>query len=84
MNSSRKKLLNAVAALSLLAGGAALDYIFACNARRVTASCLAENLSSRRVLEKCGFTQEGLLKQHTWHDGQWKDCAVYGKLRGKD
>lgn len=63
------------------AAGAALDYIFACNARRVTASCLAENLSSRRVLEKCGFTQEGLLKQHTWHDGAWKDCAVYGRLK---
>ena len=60
---------------------AALDFIFSKDAFRVTASCLAENLGSRRVLEKCGFTQEGLLKQHTWHDGQWKDCAVYGKLR---
>jgi len=61
--------------------GAALDYCFAGDGFRVTASCLAENLGSRRVLEKCGFALEGLLKQHTWHDGQWKDCAVYGKLR---
>ena len=59
---------------------AALDFIFAGDACRVSASCLAENLGSRRVLEKCGFTQEGLLKRHTWHDNQWKDCAVYGLL----
>ena len=59
----------------------ALDYIFAGNACRVSASCLAENLGSRRVLEKCGMTQEGLLKRHTWHDGTWKDCAVYGMLK---
>ena len=63
--------------------GAALDYCFAGDGFRVTASCLAENLGSRRVLEKCGFVQEGLLKRHTWHDGQWKDCAVYGRLRGQ-
>ncbi len=60
---------------------AALDFIFSKDGFRVTASCLAENLGSRRVLEKCGFTQEGLMKRHTWHDGQWKDCAVYGRLR---
>lgn len=61
--------------------GAALDFIFSADACRVSASCLAENLGSRRVLEKCGFTQEGLLKRHTWHDGTWKDCAVYGRLK---
>ena len=60
---------------------AALDYFFAEDAFRVTASCLAENLGSRRVLEKCSFSMEGLLKQHTLHDGKWKDCAVYGRLK---
>ena len=60
---------------------AVLDYVFALDAHRVTASCLAENLGSRRVLEKCGFVQEGLLKSHTLHDGVWKDCAVYGRLK---
>ena len=63
------------------AARAALDFIFAGNACRVSASCLAENLGSRRVAEKCGMTQEGLLKRHTWHDGQWKDCAVYRILK---
>lgn len=63
------------------AARAALNYLFGHSAWRVSASCLAENLGSRRVLEKCGMTQEGLLKRHTWHDGQWKDCAVYAILR---
>ena len=63
------------------AAHAALDFIFAGNACRVSASCLAENIGSRRVAEKCGMTQEGLLKAHTWHDGRWKDCAVYRLLR---
>ena len=63
------------------AARAALRFIFGGNARRVSASCLAENLGSRRVAEKCGMTQEGLLKAHTWHDGQWRDCAVYRLLR---
>ena len=61
--------------------GAALDCIFARGAARVSASALAENLASRRVLEKCGFVQEGLLRRHTWHDGAWRDCAVYGRLK---
>ena len=60
---------------------AALAFIFSGDACRVTASCLAENLASRRVLEKCGFRQEGLMLRHTWHDGEWKDCAVYGLLK---
>lgn len=60
---------------------AALDFIFARGASRISASCLAENTGSRMVLWKCGFTREGLLKAHTWHDGQWKDCAVYRLLK---
>ena len=63
------------------AARAALDYVFHTNAWRVSASCLAENIGSRRVLEKCGMRQEGLMAAHTWHDGKWKDCAVYGILR---
>ena len=63
------------------AARAVLDFIFHGNACRVSASCLAENIGSRRVAEKCGMTQEGLLVAHTWHDGRWKDCAVYRVLK---
>lgn len=64
--------------------GAAVDHIFSVGARRVSAACLAENIGSRRVLEKCGFTWEGLLRSHTLHDGLWKDCAVYGRIKEDD
>ena len=47
----------------------------------VEADARVINPGSRRVLEKCGFIQEGSLKAHTWHDGEWKDCAVYRLLR---
>lgn len=63
---------------------AALSFVFGANAWRVSASCLAENIGSRRVLEKCGMRQEGLLQAHTWHDGKWKDCAVYGILKEQE
>ena len=69
--------------LATEAARAALDFIFDGNACRVSASCLAENIGSRRVAEKCGLTQEGLLKAHTWHDGRWKDCAVYAILKSE-
>ncbi|QSX31265.1 GNAT family N-acetyltransferase [Shewanella cyperi] len=42
--------------------------------------CAADNLGSRRVLEKCGFQLEGLLKQHTLIGGQWHDDCIYGLL----
>ena len=61
----------------------ALRFIFCRGASRVSASCLAENTASRCVLWNCGFTREGMLKAHTWHDGQWKDCAVYRLLRSE-
>ena len=63
------------------AARAALCFIFTGGAWRVSASTLTENFGSRRVLEKCGMRQEGLLKSHTWHEGTWKDCAVYRLLR---
>lgn len=61
--------------------GAALDFAFDLGARRISASCLAENLSSRTVLWRCGFTREATLIAHTWHDRRWKDCVVYRLLR---
>ena len=35
----------------------------------------------RRVLEKNGFAQEGLLRNAVCKDGALQDLAVYGKLR---
>jgi ribosomal-protein-alanine N-acetyltransferase len=33
--------------------------------RELTAACHAEHLASARVLEKCGFMKDGLLRRHT-------------------
>ena len=59
----------------------ALRFMFSGNAYRVSAACLAENLGSRCVAEKCGMTQEALLLAHTWHEGKWRDCVMYRLLK---
>jgi RimJ/RimL family protein N-acetyltransferase len=40
-----------------------------------------DNLASRRLLERCGFRQEGTLRQYAARrDGTRTDCAIYGLL----
>jgi ribosomal-protein-alanine N-acetyltransferase len=39
-----------------------------------------ENLGSRRVLEKCGFQQEGHLRQAYCQNGVFTDTTVFGLL----
>jgi len=48
---------------------------------RVYAGCFADNLASRRVLEKIGMQYEGTLRGHYRQGDQWKDRACYGLLR---
>lgn len=44
-----------------------------------------ENAPSRRVAERCGFTQEGHLRSHMRirHSGQRRDSLIYGLLPGE-
>ena len=56
---------------------AALDLL------RITGLVYAPNTASRRVLEKSGFVQEGLLRQAVWKNGQAWDLAVYGRLNNE-
>lgn len=53
---------------------------------RVTAEVFLENKTSLRLLEKLGFQQEGLLRQHIWHEGYetWNDCYTLARLREQD
>jgi hypothetical protein len=37
--------------------------------------------ASARVLEKCGFQQEGFLRKHFLKDGQYIDGRLFGLLR---
>jgi ribosomal-protein-alanine N-acetyltransferase len=48
---------------------------------KITAHVFATNPASARVLEKCGFEQEGFLKKHYLKDGQYLDARLYALLR---
>jgi ribosomal-protein-alanine N-acetyltransferase len=48
--------------------------------RRLHAKIFANNPASCRVLEKCGFVREGVLREHALKDGRYLDEIVYGLL----
>lgn len=48
---------------------------------KITAHVFAFNVASARVLEKCGFEQEGYLKWHYLKDGKFVDAKVFGLVR---
>ena len=47
---------------------------------RITASHLARNPASGRVMEKIGMTKEGVLREHTCKWGKREDLVTYGIL----
>jgi [ribosomal protein S5]-alanine N-acetyltransferase len=49
--------------------------------RRLEAEVDPQNLASRRLLEKSGFTAEGLLRQRWVDKGVAHDTIIYGLLR---
>ena len=51
------------------------------NLRKITASIAAENFPSCKLVEKVGFTQEGLLRQHYLINDLPVDEKIYGILR---
>lgn len=60
-----------------------LDFAFdQLNLNRVEAACLEYNEASRRLLLKCGFTQEGLARGYLKIDGRWQDHLTFAILRG--
>ncbi|MGA5299323.1 GNAT family N-acetyltransferase [Nucisporomicrobium flavum] len=60
---------------------AVLDHLFrARHLHRVSAECDARNVRSARLLERVGFTREGLRRQHTWMKHEWTDDLLYGLL----
>ena len=48
---------------------------------KITAHVFSHNPASARVLEKCGFVQEGLLRKHFVKDGQFMDAKLFALLR---
>jgi len=51
------------------------------NLNRIFAGCIPEHTGSRRVLEKCGFICEGILRQNAYFKNAYQDIAMYSILR---
>jgi len=47
---------------------------------RIFATCDPANTASARVLEKIGMQREGLLREHEWVKGRWRDSFLYAIL----
>lgn len=48
---------------------------------RLEAACIPTNTPSIRLLEKCGFTREGMARQYLCINGKWHDHLLYARLR---
>ncbi len=53
-----------------------------CNMLRLFALPFADNVRSTRVLEKAGYTREGILRASSVKDGVPKDQALYALVNG--
>lgn len=54
---------------------------FELGVRRVVAMCFADNLASRRVMERVGLRQEGYYVGESLHrDGTWRDAMSFAVL----
>jgi ribosomal-protein-alanine N-acetyltransferase len=49
---------------------------------KVTAHVFSHNPASARVLEKCGFQEEGFLRKHFLKDGRFIDARLFALLKG--
>lgn len=59
---------------------AVLAFAAASGLRRLTARTHLGNRRSETLLEKLGFTEEGLLRGHVLRDGERRDCRMFGLL----
>ena len=61
---------------------ATVDYLFAnFDVVRLEAPVFEWNPASMRVLEKCGFVREGVLRRSVLKDGQLIDAVLYARVR---
>lgn len=47
---------------------------------RLEARCMPANLASERVMQKCGMTLEGVLREFVYSQGQYHSAKVYSLL----
>jgi len=61
---------------------ATTDFVFGnFDVARLEAPVFEWNPASMRVLEKCGFVREGVLRRSVLKDGQLIDAVLYARLR---
>jgi len=48
---------------------------------KITAHVFSHNPASARVLQKCGFREEGFLRKHFFKDGRFLDARLFALLR---
>ncbi len=59
-----------------------IDYTFTVKGlERVYAEIYGFNARSLHLFEKIGFQQEGILRQHEFHNGSLRDLYVFGLLK---
>ena len=59
-----------------------VDYIFLTKSVvRITAKTHPDNIASHKVLEKAGFTKEGIIRKEMFFRGKWNDSALFSILR---
>lgn len=47
---------------------------------RIQAACGPENTASRALLERLGFQREGVMRDHVFTNGAWRDSILYSLL----
>jgi RimJ/RimL family protein N-acetyltransferase len=59
-----------------------VDYLFGTKKKyRIHLVIVPENVASRRIAEKCGFTYEGRVRGAFFNDGRNNDVNLFGLLR---
>ena len=53
------------------------------NINRIEALIIPENIGSRKLVEKIGFKEEGLLKEYRFEKNKFVDCCIYSMLKNK-
>lgn len=51
---------------------------------RLEAGVMPSNQASYKLLERCGFVREGLLRKNVHINGRWEDHYIYGLLNEND
>ena len=64
---------------------AVIEYAFKVKGlKRLYADIIEYNYASQRVLQKCGFQIDGIMRKHMFKNGQFYDLLVFSRLANDD